>query len=50
MMSNFMLSTTNNVLERLLKPLVPETIDEEIPKRVAHQEDCCCPSCNNCSR
>jgi len=32
MMSNSMLPTTNNVLERLLKHLVPETVDEEIPK------------------
>jgi len=32
MMSNSMLSTTNNVLERMLKPLVPETVDDEIPK------------------
>jgi len=50
MMSNSMLSTTNNVLDRLLKPLVPETVDDEITKRVAQQEDCCNPSCNNYSR
>ena len=50
MMSNSMLPTTNNVLERLLKPLVPEAVDDENPKRVAQQEDCCNPSCNNCSR
>ena len=47
MMSNSMLPTTNNVLERLLKHLVPETVDEEIPKWVGHQEDCCYPSSNN---
>jgi len=47
MMSNSMLSTTNNVLERLLKHLVPETVDDEIPKWVGHQEDCCNLSCNN---
>jgi len=50
MMSNSMLPTTNNVLERLLKPLVPEAVDDEIPKRVAQQEDCCNSSSNNCSR